>query len=139
MKTNKLFTLMSLSLAGLMTIATEQAEVIKVDIPVIEKDVVIDNAGNTQPMWTFGGEIPGPLVRVKQGDTVDFTMLNDKDNKESHSMDFHAAVVDVLDEFAPVKQVKRKRLNLKPIIPVSLYTTAVLMQCQNILGVVCMV
>ena len=108
MKTNKLFTLMSLSLAGLMTIATAQAEVIKVDIPVIEKDVVIDNAGNTQPMWTFGGEIPGPLVRVKQGDTVDFTMLNDKDNKESHSMDFHAAVVDVLDEFAPVKPGKTK-------------------------------
>ena len=99
---------MSLSLAGLMTIATAQAEVIKVDIPVIEKDVVIDNAGNTQPMWTFGGEIPGPLVRVKQGDTVDFTMLNDKDNKESHSMDFHAAVVDVLDEFAPVKPGKTK-------------------------------
>ncbi len=79
------------------------AETVKVEIPVIEKDLQVDNAGTVQPMWTFGGDIPGPLVRVKQGDTVDFTMVNQAGNKQSHSMDFHAARVDVLDEFAPVK------------------------------------
>ncbi len=108
MKNKTVLRSITLALGALAMSAVVQAEVVKVDISVIEKDVVIDNAGNTQPMWTFGGEIPGPLVRVKQGDTVDFTMVNGKDNKESHSMDFHAAVVDVLDEFAPVKPGKTK-------------------------------
>jgi nitrite reductase (NO-forming) len=108
MKTKPWLTAMTLGLVGAMILSTAQAEIIQVEIPVIEKDVVIDNAGNTQAMWTFGGEIPGPLVRVKQGDVVDFTMKNQKGNKESHSMDFHAAVVDVLDEFAPVKPGKSK-------------------------------
>lgn len=80
-----------------------QAETVKVDITVKEVDLEIDNAGTTAAMWTFGGTIPGPLVRVKQGDVVDFTLHNDAANKNSHSMDFHAAQLDVLDEFEPIK------------------------------------
>ena len=45
--------------------------------------------------WTFGGSVPGPALRVRQGDTVDFTLVN-KANIP-HSMDFHAA------ELAPSK------------------------------------
>jgi nitrite reductase (NO-forming) len=26
--------------------------------------------------WTFGGTVPGPALRVRQGDTVDFTLVN---------------------------------------------------------------
>jgi len=59
-------------------------------------------------MWTFGGTVPGPLVRVTQGDVVDFTLTNDPANQNSHSMDFHAAVVDVLDEFAEIKPGETK-------------------------------
>lgn len=117
MKNTILFSSISLALSALALSTSIQAEVVKVDITVIEKEVVIDNAGNTQPMWTFGGEIPGPLVRVKQGDTVDFTLLNDKQNKESHSIDFHAAVVDVLDEFAPVKPGKTKQFTFDANYP----------------------
>lgn len=117
MKNNKLMLVASVFSASLLASTLTQAEVIKVDIPAIEKDVVIDNAGNKQAMWTFGGEIPGPLVRVKQGDIVDFTMENKKGNKESHSMDFHAAVVDVLDEFAPVKPGKSKTFKFEANYP----------------------
>ncbi len=41
--------------------------------------------------WTFGGTIPGPVLRVTQGDTVDFTLVNRA--PMPHSMDFHAAEV----------------------------------------------
>ena len=79
-----------------------QAETIKVEMTAKEVDIAIDNAGNTRRMWTYDGAIPGPVVRVKQGDLVQFTLSNHADNGNSHSMDFHAAQVDVLDEFSEV-------------------------------------
>ena len=45
--------------------------------------------------WTFGGSVPGPALRVRQGDAVDFTLVNRANIP--HSMDFHAA------EIAPSK------------------------------------
>jgi nitrite reductase (NO-forming) len=45
--------------------------------------------------WTFGGSVPGPALRVRQGDTVAFTLINRANIP--HSMDFHAA------EIAPSK------------------------------------
>ena len=68
-------------------------------------------------MWTYGGEIPGPLVRVTQGDMVNFTLVNQKGNKQSHSIDFHASRVDVLDEFASVKPGKSKKFQFSADYP----------------------
>jgi nitrite reductase (NO-forming) len=45
--------------------------------------------------WTFGGRVPGPPIHIRQGDTVDFTLINRANIP--HSMDFHAA------EIAPSK------------------------------------
>jgi len=42
--------------------------------------------------WTFEGDIPGPVLHTRVGDTVEFTLTNDED--VPHSMDFHAAQVD---------------------------------------------
>jgi nitrite reductase (NO-forming) len=42
--------------------------------------------------WTFEGDIPGPIVHVRQGDTVEFTLTNG--GAIPHSMDFHAAQID---------------------------------------------
>jgi nitrite reductase (NO-forming) len=39
--------------------------------------------------WTFDGRAPGPVIHVKQGDTVEFTLKNE--GTMPHSMDFHAA------------------------------------------------
>jgi len=41
--------------------------------------------------WTFAGQVPGPVLRVTVGDTVDFTLVNRA--MMPHSMDFHAAEV----------------------------------------------
>lgn len=93
------------------------ADTVTVEIPVREKTLAIDNAGTTHPMWTFGGTIPGPLVRVREGDTVDFTLVNEAGNKQSHSMDFHAARADVLGEFSPVKPGDSKHFTFKAEYP----------------------
>src|SRR5262249_25651597 len=41
--------------------------------------------------WTCQGTVPGPIIRVTQGDTVDFTLINRA--PMPHSMDFHAAQI----------------------------------------------
>ena len=93
------------------------AKEVNVDITVQELEIEIDNKGTKQMMWTFGGTIPGPVVRVKQGDTVNFNLINLKSNKQSHSMDFHAAQVDVLDEFSEIKPGKSKNYTFKANYP----------------------
>ena len=80
-----------------------QAKTVHVKMIAKEVTVEIDNKGTTYPAWTFDGAIPGKVVRVTEGDVIDFELVNPKTNKESHSMDFHAAEVDVLGEFGPVK------------------------------------
>lgn len=41
--------------------------------------------------WTFDSVVPGPVVRVTVGDTVEFTLVNGA--PIPHSMDFHAAEI----------------------------------------------
>lgn len=93
------------------------AEVVDVEMTVKEVEIAVDNAGTVQKMWTYGGTIPGPLVRVTQGDEVRFKLLNDPGNEQSHSMDFHAAVVDVLDEFAAIKPGETKEFTFQANYP----------------------
>lgn len=40
--------------------------------------------------WTFGGTVPGPMMRVRVGDYVDFTLANHPSNKLPHNIDLHA-------------------------------------------------
>lgn len=46
--------------------------------------------GVTFNYMTFGGQIPGPMIRVRQGDTVEFTLTNLPENIMTHNVDFHA-------------------------------------------------
>lgn len=39
---------------------------------------------------TFNGQVPGPMIRVREGDTVNLTFRNPKDNLLPHNVDFHA-------------------------------------------------
>jgi nitrite reductase (NO-forming) len=40
--------------------------------------------------WTFDGKVPGPMVRVRVGDTVELTLKNNASSRMSHSIDLHA-------------------------------------------------
>ncbi|HEX6308142.1 MAG TPA: multicopper oxidase domain-containing protein [Longimicrobiales bacterium] len=39
--------------------------------------------------WTFGNTVPGPVIRVRQGDLVKVTLVNE--SPMPHSIDFHSA------------------------------------------------
>ena len=40
--------------------------------------------------WTFGGKVPGKFIRIRQGDTVEFHLQNNPNNKLPHNIDLHA-------------------------------------------------
>ncbi|MFO7447331.1 MAG: copper-containing nitrite reductase [Ignavibacteriaceae bacterium] len=40
--------------------------------------------------WTFGGEVPGKFIRVREGDLVEFNLSNSPDSKMPHNIDLHA-------------------------------------------------
>jgi len=46
--------------------------------------------GTTYRYWTFGGKVPGPMIRVRQGDTVEIHLKNRADSSMAHSIDLHA-------------------------------------------------
>ena len=64
------------------------ADVKEFRIPI--KDATLEIAkGVTYQGWTFGGTVPGPALRVRVGDQVRVTVVNE--SPMPHSIDFHAA------------------------------------------------
>jgi nitrite reductase (NO-forming) len=60
-------------------------------VEVEAKEIVgLLDDGVAYPFWTFGGTVPGPMNRVRQGDTVQLTMKNAADSRNVHSIDLHA-------------------------------------------------
>jgi nitrite reductase (NO-forming) len=80
-----------------------QAKTVKITMTAKEVELPVDNKGTMYRSWTYEGMVPGPVVHVEEGDIVEFTLYNDKTSKNSHSMDFHAARVDVVKDFEQVK------------------------------------
>jgi nitrite reductase (NO-forming) len=46
--------------------------------------------GVNYTFWTFGGTVPGPLIRIREGDYVDFVLSNHPSSKLPHNIDLHA-------------------------------------------------
>jgi nitrite reductase (NO-forming) len=40
--------------------------------------------------WTFGGEVPGSFIRIREGDLVEFHLHNHPSSKMPHNIDLHA-------------------------------------------------
>ena len=40
--------------------------------------------------WTFGGSVPGPMIRIREGDEVEFHLNNHPSSKMPHNIDLHA-------------------------------------------------
>jgi len=113
----KKLTIALMAAAGLVSASQVFAKEVHVEMTAKEVDVVIDGKGTTMAAWTFDGSIPGKPVRVEEGDVVDFTLHNPAENKNSHAIDFHAAQVNVLDEFAPVKPGESKHFKFEAKVP----------------------
>ncbi len=62
--------------------------------------------------WTFGDQVPGPVVRARVGDRIKFSMTNRSDEPTPgvrmtaapmmHSMDFHSAMVAPNDKYRSI-------------------------------------
>ncbi len=46
--------------------------------------------GVEYPFWTFGGDVPGSFIRVREGDLVEFHLANHPSSKMPHNIDLHA-------------------------------------------------
>ncbi|MDF2780718.1 MAG: nirK [Geminicoccaceae bacterium] len=65
------------------------AQTVVVELEAVELLGQLDD-GTTYRYWTFDGKVPGPMVRVRVGDTVEVTMKNRDDSWVMHNVDFHA-------------------------------------------------
>ena len=50
--------------------------------------------------WTFGGTVPGPVIRARQGDLVRVKLVNEA--MMPHSIDFHAARIPMNEAFRTI-------------------------------------
>lgn len=65
-------------------------ELVKYNITVKEVVAQLDD-GVAYTYWTYNGTVPGPMMRVRVGDTVQVTLNNPAGNSVTHSIDMHAA------------------------------------------------
>ena len=75
------------------SVGNRQPGVVRVTLTAEEVVGTLDpSAGTTYRYWTFNGKVPGPMIRVREGDTVEVTLRNAADSHMAHSVDFHAAL-----------------------------------------------
>ena len=66
----------------------DHAAKVIVELEVVEKEMPMSE-GVTYTFWTFGGTVPGSFIRIRQGDTVEFHLRNNPNNKMPHNIDLH--------------------------------------------------
>jgi nitrite reductase (NO-forming) len=60
-----------------------------VKMEVVEKVMRLAD-GVEYNFWTFGGQVPGKFIRIREGDEVEFHLSNHPDSKLPHNIDLHA-------------------------------------------------
>lgn len=74
-------------------IARRAPAVVKVELETIEKEGILMEGfdeGTKYRFWTFNGHVPGPFIRVREGDTLDLTISNPVESTMAHNIDLHA-------------------------------------------------
>ena len=97
------------------------AKDVQLHLTAKEVSLPIDNKGTMQASWTYEGQVPGPLLRITEGDRVTITLTNDAANKNSHSIDLHAARVDVVKDFEAIKPGETKTFSFVATYPGAFY------------------
>ena len=70
-------------------ITYREPQFIRQEIEIQEVEGYVDE-GVAFKFWTFGGTVPGPMVRVRVGDTVELTLKNPAESHATHNIDLHA-------------------------------------------------
>jgi nitrite reductase (NO-forming) len=84
-----------------------EGEVHDIDLVITETTMTVA-PGFVQAVWTFGGTVPGPVIRVTVGDTIRVHLKNPATNKLPHSIDFHASQVAWNDEMTSINPGEEK-------------------------------
>ncbi len=58
--------------------------------------------GKTYHAMTFNGQVPGPTIRVTQGDVIDVTLSVPSTELTGHSLDMHASRISAVPNFGAV-------------------------------------
>ncbi len=70
-------------------VARDTPRTVKVHLNTVEKEGKLSD-GTTFTYWTFDGRVPGPMIRVRVGDSVELTLTNAEDSMMPHNIDLHA-------------------------------------------------
>ncbi len=81
--------------------ATSEAPIKNITFVAIEKNLTLPS-GQTVSALTWNGTIPGPTVRVTQGDLINVKIINHPNNTLIHSLDHHASVISAVPAFSAI-------------------------------------
>jgi nitrite reductase (NO-forming) len=92
--------------------ALREGEVHDIDLYIVEQPMTVAE-GFVQTVYAFGesvedANVPGPVIRVKVGDTVRIRLINPETNIMPHSVDFHASLVAWNDEMTDINPGEEK-------------------------------
>lgn len=68
----------------------DHAALVKVKMETVEKTMKMAD-GVDYTYWTFNGDVPGQMIRVREGDTVEVEFSNNPSSTVPHNVDFHAS------------------------------------------------
>jgi nitrite reductase (NO-forming) len=98
-------------------IRARQPQIVRVDLATIEVQGQLADK-TTYNYWTFNGKVPGPMLRVRVGDTVEVHLKNDSNSVMTHSVDFHAAIGPGGGaEFTQAEPGAEKIVTFKALVP----------------------
>lgn len=80
-----------LAVASLVNLPRSSAAATKSFTLTTERKVVSVGGGMTYKAWTYNGTVPGPVLKVTQGDEVKIDLINH--TKEAHGINVHAAQI----------------------------------------------
>lgn len=82
---------------------------------VVTNDLVAIANGVNYQAWTYGGTVPGPIIHVRQGQTVNVTLTNH--GTMGHSIDFHAAQTEPNLNYVDIQPGKSLKFSFVASVP----------------------
>lgn len=71
------------------SIKRDESRLVKIELEA--KEVIGSMADGIEfNYWTFNGTVPGPFLRVREGDTIELTLKNNETSIHWHNIDLHA-------------------------------------------------
>jgi nitrite reductase (NO-forming) len=70
-------------------VGDREPQTLQITLNTVEINGILAD-GTTYRYMTFDGQVPGPMLRVRVGDTVELTLNNQPDSQLAHSIDLHA-------------------------------------------------